>query len=184
VDLGDRDIQRGIGRAVELLRVRAGLSRDALAAKADPPLSRSTVLKIEKGERVPTADTLRRVAQALDIAIDELLVAAWICAEEDAVERLKRAHMGAAAGLFAEPSNAVKVGALAGLGLIAILGAPVVVGAAAATAAGSLVWDREARIKTDRDVADLQAKLQERVARIKNAQILQDILDGLPLSEE
>jgi transcriptional regulator with XRE-family HTH domain len=160
--------------------MRAGLSREALAGRAEPPLSRSTVLKIERGERLPTADTLRRLASALETTTDELLVAAWICAEEDATKRLERAQTGLAAGLFGEPSNATRVGALAGLGVIAILGAPVVVGAVAATAAGALVRDRETRVQREQDVASLQAKVHARVAQTLDPGKLRSILDQLP----
>lgn len=187
MDLLAADIEPGIGRAVGLLRVRAGLTRDELATKAVPPLSRSTVLKIEKGERVPNADTLKRLAHGLNITSDELLVASWICAEEDAAkraERAERASAGIAAGIFGEPSAVVRAGALAGLGVIALLGAPIAVGAAAAAAAGGLVHERERKAREAREVELLQAEIQRRVGQVTDPNALERLLDSLPVADD
>ncbi|MEA3249139.1 MAG: helix-turn-helix transcriptional regulator [Patescibacteria group bacterium] len=53
-------------------RKKKGLSQDKLAHKAD--VAHNTVVKIESGENQnPTIETLRSIARALDITVDELI---------------------------------------------------------------------------------------------------------------
>jgi len=178
--IGAEDVQRGVGRAVELFRMRQGLSRDQLAARADPPLSRSTILKIEKGERVPGADTIKRLADALDVSTDVLLIAAWVASEDDTPRRVERARITLTSGLFGEPSNAVKAGALAGFGVIALLGAPVALGAAAAVAAGAAVQDRERRASDKAEIRHLQEEVARRLPLVKDPEEWRRLLAALP----
>ena len=53
-------------------RKKAGLSQDKLAREAD--VAYNTVVKIESGEnKNPTIETLRSIAKALDVSVDELI---------------------------------------------------------------------------------------------------------------
>ena len=56
---------------VRRLRVRAGLSQEALAVDAD--IDRSYVGRIERGVENPTVETLDRIAGALDVSAADLL---------------------------------------------------------------------------------------------------------------
>ena len=53
------------------LRVRRGLSQEALAA--DASVDRSYAGRLERGEENPTVDVLERLAAALDAEVAELL---------------------------------------------------------------------------------------------------------------
>ena len=54
------------------LREKKGLSQDRLAKLAD--VANNTIIKIEQGEnRNPTLETLKKIANALDVSIDELI---------------------------------------------------------------------------------------------------------------
>ncbi|HWC35483.1 MAG TPA: helix-turn-helix transcriptional regulator [Mycobacteriales bacterium] len=179
-DLSEAEIARGIGRAIELLRVREGLSREDLAARADPPLSRSAILKIEKGERVPGAGTVARLAAALEVPIDVVLVTAWVAAEEDSTRRAERAKASLSWDIFGQPSAGVRAGALAGLGVIAILGAPIALGAAAAVAVGSIAEDHDRKRKDALEVQRLQLEVQRRTTLLTDPDRLQQLLQQLP----
>lgn len=177
-DLTRADIARGIGPAVELLRLRAGLSRDELAMRAS--LSRSAVLKIEKAERVPGPRTVELLAAALDVPTDVLLVTAWVAAEDDAAKRAERAKATVAWGIFGEPTAGVRAGALAGLGVIALLGAPVALGAAAALAVGALADDHDKKQREAMAIQRMQVEVQRRAALLTDPERLQELLDKLP----
>jgi len=57
---------------VRKARKKAGLSQDKLAREAD--VAYNTVVKIESGEnKNPTIETLRNIARALKISVDELI---------------------------------------------------------------------------------------------------------------
>ena len=56
---------------VRKLRVKRGLSQEALAV--DAGVDRSYVGRIERGIENPTAETLERLAAALDVPVAELL---------------------------------------------------------------------------------------------------------------
>jgi len=54
------------------LREKKGLSQDRLAKLAD--VANNTIIKIEQGENInPTLETLKKVAKALDVSVDELI---------------------------------------------------------------------------------------------------------------
>ena len=54
------------------LREKKGLSQDRLAKLAD--VANNTIIKIEQGENInPTLETLKKVAKALDVSLDEML---------------------------------------------------------------------------------------------------------------
>ena len=54
------------------LREKKGLSQDRLAKLAD--VANNTIIKIEQGENAnPTLDTLKKVAKALDVSVDDLI---------------------------------------------------------------------------------------------------------------
>ena len=51
---------------------KKGLSQDRLAKLAD--VANNTIIKIEQGENInPTLDTLKKIAKALDVTVDELI---------------------------------------------------------------------------------------------------------------
>ena len=53
-------------------RKKVGLSQDKLAREAD--VAYNTIVKIESGEnKNPTIETLRSIAKALDVSVDELI---------------------------------------------------------------------------------------------------------------
>ena len=57
---------------VRKARKKAGLSQDKLAREAD--VAYNTVVKIESGEnKNTTIETLRNIAKALEISVDELI---------------------------------------------------------------------------------------------------------------
>ena len=61
-----------LARNLKKLREKKGLSQDRLAKLAD--VANNTIIKIEQGENEnPTLETLRKIAKALDISVDELI---------------------------------------------------------------------------------------------------------------
>jgi len=66
------DIRRIIGGNVRTSRVQKGLSQEELAFRAE--LHRTYVSGIERGIRNPTALIIQRLAVALEITADRLLV--------------------------------------------------------------------------------------------------------------
>lgn len=64
--LRDRVRQR-----IRTLRTERGLSQEALCERAG--ISVDAVTRIERGSRVPTLDTLERLAEALGISVTDLL---------------------------------------------------------------------------------------------------------------
>ncbi|TQV80555.1 helix-turn-helix domain-containing protein [Denitrobaculum tricleocarpae] len=60
-----------IAQSIRRLRSTTGLSLEALAKRAD--VSKSMISKIERGETSPTANTLGRLAEALDVSLSQLM---------------------------------------------------------------------------------------------------------------
>lgn len=67
----DRGAAARLGRNVFMARRRAGFSQEGLGALAS--LHRTEVGMVEKGERLPRADTLIKLASVLGVDADELL---------------------------------------------------------------------------------------------------------------
>lgn len=65
------ELLRVLSANVRTLRVRAGLSQEELAARAD--LHRTYVGAIERGERNITIQSLDRLARVLNVPADALL---------------------------------------------------------------------------------------------------------------
>ena len=60
-----------LSKKLKKLRKQKGLSQDRLAKLAD--VANNTIIKIEQGENInPTLDTLKKIAKALDVGLDEL----------------------------------------------------------------------------------------------------------------
>jgi len=60
-----------IGKNIKRLRKEKGISQDKLSKLAD--LSLNTIVKLELDQSPnPTFETLKKVAQALDVSIDDL----------------------------------------------------------------------------------------------------------------
>lgn len=61
-----------LAKNLKKLRGGKGLSQDRLAKLAD--VANNTIIKIEQGENMnPTLDTLKKIAKALGISVDELI---------------------------------------------------------------------------------------------------------------
>jgi len=61
-----------IGKTVKKLREKLGISQEKLARLAD--VSNNTVVNIEAGKQDnPTIETLKKVANALQVGIDDLI---------------------------------------------------------------------------------------------------------------
>lgn len=61
-----------ISKTLRKLREQKGLTQEKLARLAD--VSNNTVIKIEAGKNEnPTLDTLKKLAKALDISVDDLI---------------------------------------------------------------------------------------------------------------
>ncbi|KKQ32102.1 MAG: Helix-turn-helix domain protein [Candidatus Nomurabacteria bacterium GW2011_GWA1_37_20] len=64
--------KNNIAKTVKRLREEAGLSQEKLARLAD--VSNNTLINIEAGKQDnPTIDTLKKVAKALDVPIEDLI---------------------------------------------------------------------------------------------------------------
>lgn len=61
-----------VGLNIKLARIKAGLSQEELAEKAD--LSRLTIGTIERGEKAPSVETIGSIADALGIEIHKLFI--------------------------------------------------------------------------------------------------------------
>ena len=61
-----------LSKNLKKLREQKGLSQDRLAKLAD--VANNTIIKIEQGENInPTLDTLKKMAKALDVSVDDLI---------------------------------------------------------------------------------------------------------------
>jgi len=61
-----------ITKNLRKLRKAKGLSQEKLARMAD--VANNTIIKIEAGKNQnPTLDTLKKMAKALDVSVDELI---------------------------------------------------------------------------------------------------------------
>ena len=61
-----------ITKTLRKLRGAKGLSQEKLARLAD--VANNTLIKMESGENEnPTLDTLKKVAKALDVSVDDLI---------------------------------------------------------------------------------------------------------------
>lgn len=61
-----------LAKNLRKLRGKKGLSQDRLAKLAD--IANNTIIKIEQGENInPRLDTLKKVAKALEVSVDELI---------------------------------------------------------------------------------------------------------------
>ena len=63
---------QNLANNIKKLREAKGLSQEKLARLAD--VANNTLIKMESGEnKNPTLDTLKKVAKALDVSVDELI---------------------------------------------------------------------------------------------------------------
>lgn len=61
-----------VAKKVETLRKKQGLSQEKLARLAD--VSNNTIINIEAGINInPTIETLRKIAKALSVSVEELI---------------------------------------------------------------------------------------------------------------
>jgi len=70
--MNDKKEKSKIGETIRRLRLKNGMSQDALSKKAD--LAFYTISKIEAGSTPnPTIDTVKKIADALDVSLDDLI---------------------------------------------------------------------------------------------------------------
>lgn len=63
---------QNLANNIKKLRESKGLSQEKLARLAD--VANNTLIKMESGENQnPTLDTLKKVAKALDVSVDDLI---------------------------------------------------------------------------------------------------------------
>ena len=63
---------QNLSKNIERLRKAKGLSQERLARLAD--VANNTLIKMESGENQnPTLETLKKVAKALEVSVDELI---------------------------------------------------------------------------------------------------------------
>ena len=63
---------QNLAKNIERLRKVKGLSQEKLARLAD--VANNTLIKMESGEnKNPTLETLKKVAKALEVSVDELI---------------------------------------------------------------------------------------------------------------
>jgi transcriptional regulator with XRE-family HTH domain len=63
---------QNLANNIKKLREAKGLSQEKLARLAD--VANNTLIKMESGEnKNPTLDTLKKVAKALDVSVDDLI---------------------------------------------------------------------------------------------------------------
>ena len=65
-----RDVYKILGENIRIARVKAGLSQEQLAEKAD--LSRNYIGNVERAEYKITVETLVRIARALKLRVSDL----------------------------------------------------------------------------------------------------------------
>jgi transcriptional regulator with XRE-family HTH domain len=65
-------IKKTLGKNIKILRTRRGLSQADLAEKAD--MSIPFLSNIERGIKYPQPDMLAKIANALDVKINELFI--------------------------------------------------------------------------------------------------------------
>lgn len=65
-------LKRSLGRTIVELRKRNGLTQAELAARLQ--IHQSMVTRWEKGQALPRSHNIERLAQALEVPVDELLV--------------------------------------------------------------------------------------------------------------
>ncbi len=78
---------RQVGERIRLLRERAGLSLDDVAWPID--IEKSTLSRIERGERAPSIELLSRLAEQMKV-----VVADFVSVGDDPRSRLQRATFG------------------------------------------------------------------------------------------
>ncbi len=74
--------EKKLSKRVKDLRNRRGISQELLAE--DSGLSLRTIQRIENGETEPRGDTLKRLADTLNVTPDELIE--WKQAEDNSLE--------------------------------------------------------------------------------------------------
>jgi transcriptional regulator with XRE-family HTH domain len=69
-DIPKAEIQKVLGQSIRKHRVRLDLTQEQLSEKSQ--MHRTYLADIERGKRNPSIETVRRLAQALEIPISEI----------------------------------------------------------------------------------------------------------------
>lgn len=67
----EKDLPKAFGLALKKLRTDAGYSQDSLAKECK--LDRTFISLLERGERQPTLTTLYKVAEALELTVQQII---------------------------------------------------------------------------------------------------------------
>lgn len=168
-----RSLYKGLGPAIEALRIMAGLSRTELARRSE--LGRSTVLKLEKGERYPSPETLAQLAQGLEVSVDAILTAGWVAAEPDKEKRQMRAsELGAAISPKLRATLPWAAGGAA-LGAAPIAIPTILAGAAAGMVAGARLAKTKNRVSDPRE--ETRFEILKEIHNIEDSRRLNQALD-------
>ncbi|MFM7857314.1 MAG: helix-turn-helix domain-containing protein [Flammeovirgaceae bacterium] len=71
INVRDKKLLKNFGIRLKELRLKSELSQEALANEADVPISQ--IGRIERGEVNATLSTLKRLANALEVSMSELV---------------------------------------------------------------------------------------------------------------
>jgi len=70
--MSSKNLISKIGKNIKRIRQEKGISQDRLSKRAD--LALNTIVNIESGKNPnPTIETLKKIADALEVSIEELL---------------------------------------------------------------------------------------------------------------
>ena len=67
------ELLKKVGKRVQQIRTSKGLSQMDLASKIEGKIDTTNISRIESGRTNPTIYTLHRIAEALEISVEELL---------------------------------------------------------------------------------------------------------------
>ena len=78
-----------LGQQVQRLRKQRGLTQEQLGARLVPQVTRASIANIESGKQRVLAHTLAQIAEALEIAIDELVKERSVLLDATALQELE-----------------------------------------------------------------------------------------------
>lgn len=71
-----------LGRRIQILRKRRGLTQEQLGGRLLPQVTRASIANIESGKQRVLAHSLAQFADALDVSTDELVLERSVLADE------------------------------------------------------------------------------------------------------
>ncbi len=67
------ELLKKVGKRIQELRISKGYSQVDLVGKVEGNIDTTNISRIESGRTNPTVHTLYRIAQALEVSLDELI---------------------------------------------------------------------------------------------------------------